>query len=152
MLDFMLINCSPLSEQGEDNEPLVLLHNGITINYFANHKGMVMNYEDKSDFEINKAVAKILRPDLTPISECDSFNARGDDNEVHFLRFGFYLDYCNNPSDAWPIITENRIDTYCLHSGIWRASNDVNGWLSSDDTNPLRAAMIVFLKMEQDND
>ena len=83
-----------------------------------------MNYEEMSDFEINKAVS-ILR--------------------------GSCFDYCNSPSDAWPIIVENRISIVDL-------STVATGWKAQamylDDKpyavnpNPLRAAMIVFLKMK----
>ena len=54
------------------------------------------------------------------------------------------FDPCNNPADAWPIIDENKI---CLLSigNTWRA-HDLK--LMSQDSNPLRAAMIVFLMMQ----
>lgn len=112
-----------------------------------------MNYETLSDFEINKAVAKMQWPDLTPLSKLDSSNARGDDNEVHFLRFGFYLDYCNNPSDAWPIIFESKIHIGWSYDDMWRAEITNQGQAGpfrkeeATDSNPLRAAMIVYLKM-----
>ncbi|EIC85398.1 phage protein NinX family protein [Serratia sp. M24T3] len=58
-------------------------------------------------------------------------------------------DYCNNPSDAWPIICANKINlnfnelpdskSWCAHisseEGKWQASS----------AKPLRAAMICFL-------
>ena len=58
-------------------------------------------------------------------------------------------DYCNNPSDAWPIIIENRIT-------LTPYDNEKDGWFATTDTsffvdhmNPLRAAMIVFLIMNE---
>ena len=63
-------------------------------------------------------------------------------------------DYCNNPADAWPIILSNRI------SMIWDCSEDANSeWWNAVDqfdecriqyqSNPIRAAMIVFLMMQE---
>jgi hypothetical protein len=43
-------------------------------------------------------------------------------------------DFCNNPSDAWPILKE-----YCI---------DIN-WDGDSDSEPLRDAMIVYLMMKE---
>ncbi|EOY5443403.1 phage protein NinX family protein [Cronobacter dublinensis] len=61
--------------------------------------------------------------------------------------------YTTNPADAWPIIQENRISIYP------QADYEGSKWLSScidselemeiSDENPLRAAMIVFLLMKE---
>ena len=65
-------------------------------------------------------------------------------------------DFCNNPSDAWPIILENRIE---IHPRDIRVSRNeyIKGWgalpescsesyeIFSQGENPLRAAMIVYL-------
>ena len=74
-----------------------------------------------------------------------ALNPDGDD---------FYFDI-NNPSDAWPIILENKITVdptgeawqhkphpqdYYYHEGI---CNNVS------DKNPLRAAMIVYLMIQE---
>lgn len=78
------------------------------------------NYEEMSDFEINKAVAIIagvtFNDDGEPVRfvECDT-GAYADFNEIEF-------DPCNNPSDAWPIIVDNKISLTCHHSrGEWSA-------------------------------
>lgn len=56
-------------------------------------------------------------------------------------------DYCNNPSDAWPIIIENKICINAYGSGDgWSSTTDTSFFV--DDDNPLRAAMICFLKMK----
>lgn len=64
-------------------------------------------------------------------------------------------DYCNNPSDAWPIITENHIsielDEGCLAEAYILesyASGNKADRISCIDQNPLRAACICFLKMK----
>ncbi|EOC1305564.1 DUF2591 domain-containing protein [Cronobacter turicensis] len=70
-------------------------------------------------------------------------------------------DYCNNPSDAWPIMTENKISVmwmtaekqWCawangnLEEGCWEWSYCPDEY--HHDDNPLRAAMIVFLMMQE---
>ena len=105
------------------------------------------NYEDMSDFEINKAVALIVgvtfNDDGEPVRfvECDT-GACADFNEIEF-------DPCNNPEDAWPIITNNFISVIpSTNRDIWFA--DGQGGETTFDTNPLRAAMIVFLEMNED--
>lgn len=88
------------------------------------------NYEDMSDFEINCRV----HAEVMQISGLNSFKAK---------------DYCKNPADAWPIITNNFISVIpSTHRDIWFA--DGQGGETTFDTNPLRAAMIVFLKMNED--
>lgn len=64
-------------------------------------------------------------------------------------------DYCNNPSDAWTVIHENRIslrpdDMYeeAPHSGYWRADNEAGNHCHHEKT--LRAAMIVYLMMKDE--
>lgn len=112
------------------------------------------NYEDMSDFEINKAVALIVgatfNDDGEPVRfvECDT-GAYADFNEIEFAP-------CNNPADAEPIIIENRIGTIpAPDNGLWKAAhrkvgNDDTPYHFTQDKNPLRAAMIVFLKMNED--
>ncbi|EBS5669728.1 DUF2591 domain-containing protein [Salmonella enterica subsp. enterica serovar Stanley] len=112
------------------------------------------NYEEMSDFEINKAVALIVgatfNDDGEPVRfvECDA-GAYADFNEIEF-------DPCNNPEDAEPIIIENRIGTIpAPDNGLWKAAhrkigNDDTPYHFTQDKSPLRAAMIVFLKMNED--
>lgn len=113
------------------------------------------NYEDMSDFEINKAVALIVgatfNDDGEPVRfvECDT-GAYADFNEIEF-------DPCNNPDDAWPIIVENEIDVIQNNGqDCPLATNSAVMMFRGDDVficqhdNPLRAAMIVFLKMNED--
>ena len=73
-----------------------------------------------------------------------------------YKQFTFFkLDYCNKPSDAWPIILENKIgiDTIGFKGGeerVWWAELAYDEYGSNhyaEHENPLRAAMIVFLMM-----
>jgi len=60
------------------------------------------------------------------------------------------FDPCNNPADAWPIITANHIGIMPFKSGIATAWPTSVGLLSDAQVkheNPLRAAMIVYLQM-----
>ena len=58
-------------------------------------------------------------------------------------------DYCNNPSDAWPIIVDNKIwiQPDMIGDGFWHCM-DCNDDIHAKDKNPLRAAMIVYLMMK----
>lgn len=66
-------------------------------------------------------------------------------------------DYCNNPSDAWPIIFSSRtmLNPYCADE-LWKAEVPCgfDGFFKEYATcyhrNPLRAAMIVFLMMKDE--
>lgn len=63
-------------------------------------------------------------------------------------------DYCNNPSDAWPIILSNLIALKPVKLYVgghrWFASKgDGDFGLKFADDNPLRAAMIVYLMMKE---
>uniref|UniRef100_UPI000D690839 phage protein NinX family protein n=1 Tax=Proteus sp. TJ1640 TaxID=2050968 RepID=UPI000D690839 len=64
------------------------------------------------------------------------------------------FDPCNNPADAMPIIIENLISLMADMSedgGLtwWCASDISNGITSRYKSNPLRAAMEVFLLMKE---
>lgn len=118
-----------------------------------------MDYSKLSDFEINAAV------------ECER------DESYRFMEFDeekdefIYCDptgencqrikprdYCNNPSDAWPIILDSKIDIR-FEGGFmnkWEAQHvkhlddyDVDIIGNNYDKNPLRAAMIVYLMMRE---
>lgn len=102
-----------------------------------------MNYEEMSDFEINKTVCLALGYDVSGVTE--SINQMTD----------AVKDYCNSPSDAWPIIVDNEIGV-TPHGEKCMANNfnpsNVGSYqvqTMSYDKNPLRAAMIVFLMMKE---
>jgi hypothetical protein len=58
-------------------------------------------------------------------------------------------DYCNNPSDAWPIICANKISLNVTQQpGDTRWSAQIQseqGHWHADSHRPLRAAMVCFL-------
>lgn len=56
-------------------------------------------------------------------------------------------DYCNNPSDAWPIIFEHEISLVVVEDGVWVARF---GSVFDESSNPLRSAMIVYLMMKDE--
>lgn len=121
-----------------------------------------MNYEDMSDFEIEVEVTKIIFPFVLDdgygfVGSRDGFIYTRGDKKEHKLSGNRLIctvkNYCNNPSDAWPIIVENGI---CINA---MAGGDFTLWYSNDkhytnvdnavySENPLRAAMICFLKMK----
>lgn len=105
------------------------------------------DYSAMSDFEINKAVDDILHPPKP--RHVKAYNS----------------NYCNNPADAWHIITANKI-TIIACADKWIAvpiGSIIDGDTSENesmmycnsfsnahgvsDVNPLRAAMIVYLQM-----
>lgn len=92
------------------------------------------DYSKMSDLEINIMVSKSLYGELSNWH-------KGELNEG-------VVDYCNNPSDAWPIIASGRIGLNFVN-GIWRAQSMMTGWIELCHENPLRAAMIVYLMMKE---
>ncbi|EPY2901203.1 phage protein NinX family protein [Cronobacter sakazakii] len=117
-----------------------------------------MDYSKLSDFEINKRVADIAMDGKWHVRPSHPGNKTGG------LLYGSngiktydLPDYCNNPADAWPIIVDNEISLmYEEAIGKWCAGKPywVDGceWQLDIDVmevNPLRAAMIVFLMMQE---
>lgn len=108
------------------------------------------DYSKMSDFEINKAVAACLG------AEVQEWNGkifggveRKIDNVTSVIGV---IDYCNNPSDAWPIIV-SMISGGCivqmLKAGVI-VTLQGGGRIQVMDKNPLRVAMIVFLMMKDE--
>ncbi|MBI0281499.1 DUF2591 family protein [Cronobacter sakazakii] len=89
-----------------------------------------MDYSQLSDDEINNMVGRVVSQ-------------------------RFRTDYCNDPGAAWPIIQRNGISLAKYEHGMWLASQMrtgltvLNGRLTETHPNPLRAAMIVFLMMQE---
>ncbi|HGN1205761.1 TPA: phage protein NinX family protein [Proteus mirabilis] len=92
-------------------------------------------YTELSDFEINKKVAERLFLKFT-------------NNWSVILVDGESFDPCNNPSDAMPIVFESGISLISDWNevGVWGATNQP--WYSSENKNPLRAAMEVYLMIK----
>jgi hypothetical protein len=119
-----------------------------------------MNKEDLeklSDFEVNKLVAKSLgiewhcRPGSKQNSTGGwlfSDNCKGGCDSL--------ADYCNSPSDMWPLIYESLIETAPLaNSDKWKAAGATyskrgeRSVFTVHHENPLRAAAIVYLLVQE---
>ncbi|ELB3891679.1 phage protein NinX family protein [Morganella morganii] len=104
-------------------------------------------YRDKSDFEINCQVLAIFEPDIEHM--CLS----NDEKSFYHCGFdgnGFYEttipDFCNDPSDAMPIIIANKISIlHKKNDGTWYAYHPFQ---SVEHENFYRAAMELFLMMK----
>lgn len=112
-----------------------------------------MDYSKLSDFEINCEVLAVFSPDInhmclsgdnTCFYDCGPTGEGWNQIDIP--------DYCNNPSDAWPIITANKISIYAMsvndRRGRWGAEAFYYNESYHFNENPLRAAMIVFLMMQ----
>ena len=108
-----------------------------------------MDYESLSDFEVNKAVAEALGLDHKPHEDHQTTYLYVDERTGE----GRSFCPCNHVSDAWPVIVENKIN---IHTGEFPVAFLMeNYWtyrIEHMDENPLRAAMIVFLKMVEAKD
>lgn len=109
-----------------------------------------MDYENMSDFEINKRVADSRWPEFVKYEQYGKLRIQVPDGD------DFYFDF-NDPADAWPIITSNAIDIeFAVDSlgGIGQAHVYVEGDTDlecnfNDNSKALRAAMIVYLMMQE---
>lgn len=121
-----------------------------------------MDYSQLSDFEINKLVAYALgNADVgRPFDEISGTACRftvfknsglNREGEIVMRPMTVTKDFCNNPADAWPIIVENKISIYAAilgdSRGEWGAEASFTEHFHFHN-NPLRAAMIVFLMIQ----
>lgn len=110
------------------------------------------NYEDMSYFEINCKVALYLGESVSREHECMKSGSCFLLTEIMADRVEF--NPCNNPSDAWPIIVENKINIEWRDSlkvpPLAKGTGGNQCWHA--DKNPLRAAMICFLKMNDERE
>lgn len=102
------------------------------------------DYSKLSDREIDRLVLNII------------YGVHANDKDIQgcWSRGGF--KYTSNASDAWSIIVENGISLECIivnrHEKTWRAQfKPAYVKHHMNHKNPLRAAMIVFLQMQEDN-
>lgn len=112
-------------------------------------------HRDKSDFEVNKAVAVNINGADAVLEKFGSIYISDGDR-------GAMVSFspCNNPADAMPIVLENKITTTYDHvNSVWWAHYggvmDECGWdyekepeLYAYSDNYYRAAMEVFLMMK----
>lgn len=112
----------------------------------------MMNYEEMSDLQINLLVAAAIGVDAAE-NEGVVFGAVKHDGANVVSVMGV-VDYCNNPSDAWPIILANNI---VVTPAMGRNVGSAVGYLQHENcierefesnSGALRAAMIVFLMMQ----
>lgn len=110
------------------------------------------DYSKMNDRDIDRLVLKVI------------YGVHADDKDIQgcWSRGGF--KYTTNPTDAMPIIDDNEIALLPSTDFGWVAISGLmlNGCSSYIDqrldscfqhsnTNPLRAAMIVFLQMQENN-
>ena len=124
-----------------------------------------MNYDEMSDFEISHRIAEILGLYwmMNPSHQLNDsgswiYGEEPKDKAVIAVKLP---DYCNDPSAAWPVIVGNDIALTPIYScrpdtgthelnGRWRASTgEFSEYFEYESSKPLRAAMIVFLKMKE---
>lgn len=111
-----------------------------------------MNYSEMSDFEINKAVCEVILPNRLVIKS----KSRPPAACVIDCNMNRWFDYCNSWADAGPIIERYMI---CLVADVFAEPQDGGKWVAQPaygwdnervrSDNPLRAAMIVFLMMQE---
>ena len=96
------------------------------------------DYANMSDFEITQMVSAYLWGSVCAV----------DGVVLHGEMDGAF-DPCSNPSDAWPIISSNRIGIAPGTATDKWAAHYCNWDIAAADANPLRSAMIVFLMMKE---
>lgn len=98
-------------------------------------------YSNLHDQQINILVCKALGLEMSSYARIMTL----DDATVLLSDNKTLVDYCNNPADAWPLIFDTKIQTY-WRGDTWGARTIHTPVIEHD--NPLRAAMIVFLMMQ----
>ncbi|EOX0649145.1 phage protein NinX family protein [Morganella morganii] len=131
---------------------------------------MMNKYSDKSDFEINKAVAENYLPGdyrynendkIVELISIDLSCEFGSCIDIEKERVYGKFDPCNNPADAMPIVIENKIAiAFSSNTGKWCAYAGYmmgdRGWdiyerptISAFSDSYYRAAMICFLMIKE---
>jgi len=103
-----------------------------------------MDYSQLTDDEINIRVGESFGWNAYFLHPDGSLTFRDDKGQIKGKK-----NYCNNPADAWPIIFSHRIGVAPAAVGDKWAAHYCNWDIAIVDTNPLRAAMIVFLMMQE---
>lgn len=112
----------------------------------------MIDYSQLHDAQINMMVCKSLGHELSSYARI----IMQDDATILLSDNKTLVDYCNNPADAWPIIAEHRIsiefdgDNSTEPQTTWCHVCNLGRTCGADyQKNPLRAAMIVFLMMQE---
>ncbi|WP_235376231.1 phage protein NinX family protein [Proteus faecis] len=92
-------------------------------------------YTELSDFDINLLVTKATNETYRCSASMGYVTVDGN-----------IFNPCNNPTDAMPIINEYGISLVYQDRKFQFATNDGN--IECGDSNPLKAAMIIFLCMK----
>lgn len=120
-----------------------------------------MNFNNLTDFELNKAVAEKVFKDLPSLFVARDVETR--DRVTVFMEIEGELvstdcvDYVNSWSDAGQLIEQCGITVIQLMCGKWAAisrfeldkDNNPLPRFSATDASVLRAAMIVYLQIEE---
>ena len=107
----------------------------------------MMNYEEMSDFEVNAAVSGRV---LWGNRHCEEIDCNDKTGIVSWADGANWHGFnpCNNPSDAWPII--NSIFWELVRSDELGVTEWAKRIRADDGSDKLRAAMIVFLMMRDE--
>lgn len=112
-----------------------------------------MNYSEMSDFEVNLAAAHIALG-------VDGYDWSKEKQEVYIAGMdgGDFLpkahfNPCKSWSDAGIFIEDYQISLYAIYEGgpRWLSFAGDDGQFRHVDSNPRRAAMIVFLRMQENS-
>lgn len=110
------------------------------------------NYSLMSDLEINIEVAIIQG---FAREKCElGWSGKSDVGVEWSDKTGYptrSFNFCKNPNDAWPIILTNHIAITPYRHTLpcaWPTAFGITSKFYTEDANPLRAAMIVYLKMK----
>lgn len=111
------------------------------------------DYAAMSDQQINQLVGTIISRDGLSIIASDGnavIHEYSDCGDFKGICLGWRVfDPCNNPADAWLIITEYRISIIDLNDKEWGCRVEgAHGVMRAINENPLRCAMVVFLMMK----
>ena len=118
-----------------------------------------MNYDEMSDFDISRRVAESvdLYWHMNPSHRLNHSGTwcYGEEPKDKSRSAVSLPDYCDSWADAGPIIVENKIATHWARGDEWKAICTNQGMpgafyrAEAWSVSPLRAAMIVFLKMKE---
>lgn len=117
--------------------------------------------EAMSDFDINVIMAHIIYSNLSGQDFTKHLAVKySSENSCECIYYlgGEPLDYCNNPLDMMHLVFDLGIELSPLFCGEWSASHIDNYTYEQEpvydsfqavDSNPLRAAAIVYILIKQ---
>ncbi len=113
---------------------------------------MTTDYSKMSDFEINKRVLEV-KSGLKALSYAHNVDKRSA-GIVDFNDNYHWFDFCNSWADAGNILERNFITiTPLVDINMWEAFSPFKvGEFRAISKSPLHAAMIVFLRMNEDKE